>query len=44
MKCFKYWPDIETSFGEIHVKTVKTGLFADYAIRYLDIKKVWKRT
>ncbi|CAB4027838.1 receptor-type tyrosine- phosphatase T [Paramuricea clavata] len=39
VKCFKYWPDGETSFGEIHVKTVKTELFADYVLRYLDIKK-----
>ena len=43
MKCFKYWPENETSFGEIHVKTVRTELFADYTIRYLDIKKVRKR-
>ena len=40
MKCFQYWADDETSFGDIHVKTVKTQLFADFTLRFLDIKKV----
>ena len=40
VKCFQYWADDETSFGEIHVKTVKTQLFADFTLRFLDIKKV----
>ncbi|XP_028402750.1 receptor-type tyrosine-protein phosphatase S-like [Dendronephthya gigantea] len=39
VKCTQYWPDKEITFGDIHVKTVKTGLFADYVIRYLDLKK-----
>ncbi|XP_046857047.1 uncharacterized protein LOC124450436 isoform X2 [Xenia sp. Carnegie-2017] len=39
VKCFQYWTDEETSFGEIVVKTRKTEMFADYVIRYLDVKK-----
>ncbi|XP_061182027.1 receptor-type tyrosine-protein phosphatase kappa-like [Saccostrea echinata] len=34
MKCKKYWPDKEESYGHFHVKLVKEDITADYTTRY----------